>query len=124
MSPAVVYRIEHRTKKQERTGFFHGPCVSSSEHFGNHRIALFNIPGPFRDDLTFYPKNPDKFLNRIWAFALRPQDLFRIERDREAYREAGFVLRTYMCPPGTVDIGNTQAMFHYFKAECLATEDF
>jgi hypothetical protein len=103
MSPMLVLRVEHQDTREGpwscRT--FHGSCLHAN-----------CLPTPGADDLPFslWPQSTGPKLYAIPFLEDRFTYYFNL-KDRQILTDGGFVLSTYMLPPGTFSVGNVQVIF-------------
>lgn len=103
MSPIIVYRFEH---PEDRSG----PWEHGNYH--NAWLDAHTMLCSWHDVTGLHLHGMHGRSGVINEVGLR----FFTGNDRRKLRDEGFVLSTYMCPPGTVDFGKFQVKFDIDEA--------
>lgn len=112
MSPALVFRVEHATKTRDDKPL--GPFRYNHENadgYSCRQLDAWNMPNPYGDGVQHYGS-----AHQLFGFLSVEDTHWFSPADRDVLRKVGYVMRSYMCPPGTFSAGKSQVAFDYREA--------
>lgn len=117
MSPMVVKRVEDSAGMGP---FWSNNALSDAE---TRRLDIYHMPTPAREGMNDQRRGR---AGQDFKFAFAGDDSvakWLSANDRATLGPLGFMLATYVCPPGTLLFGEEQVAFDYQHAKRVGREE-